>query len=113
MQPGPQPREDRRLSALLQSWTVDAEPPPRFATAVWRRIRRNARPSPGSILRLIEAWLIHCLRRRRFVAAYLAILILAGAGAGAMRGQAHSQALAASLESRYVQSVDPFALAMR
>lgn len=51
--------------------------------------------------------------RPRMAVAYVALVLLAGAGAGALRGHSTAQGLAGSLQGRYVQSIDPFAAVLR
>lgn len=99
--------EDAALSRLLRTWPVDAEVPPRFAEGVWRRVARLEMRSEASVL---TRWvrLAEMLLRPRFVATYLALLLVAGAGLGFVSGQVRLRGAEGDLKGRYVQSVDPF-----
>lgn len=105
-EPPTSPDADRRLSALLRSWQVDTASPPGFADSVWRRIQlTGSPPNPGEFL---WTWLTRTLVRPRVAVAYLGVIFLVGAGAGAFRGQVRSESAADGLQGRYVRSIDPF-----
>lgn len=112
--PATPPQGDPALSALLQSWTCEAEAPASLREGVWLRLdTRGLRPGaePGvwaSVAHGIGLWLENQLRRPWLVTAGVALLLLVGFGAGAARGKASSLALTASLQGRYIQSIDPF-----
>ncbi len=102
--------EDSRLGRLLRTWRVEAEVPPRFAEGVWRRIEREegrADPAPAGWWRWLSG-LAEAAVRPSFVAGYLALVLLLGAGAGFVSGHARSRGAEGDLKGRYVQSVDPF-----
>lgn len=111
MKTPPTDPRDERLSTLLRSWEVAAETPPRFSENVWRRIEARTldRTAPNSPVTTLMNWMADLLRQRRVAAAYLALLMAVGSGAGFLRGQASSEQLALGLQGRYVQSIDPFA----
>ena len=105
--PTPGDGRDPELSRLLRSWSEPAALPPRFGEEVWRRIDRerlNRASAGGGWMETLKRW----LSRPLLAGAYLALVILAGAGAGAVKGQSRAEALTGALEGRYVQSIDPF-----
>lgn len=106
-------REDPRLSALLHSWQVPTTAPPRFAEQVWARLGQMNPEPPTSVWNILRAWLTATLRNPRVAAAYMAVLLALGAGAGALRGHSAASAMAGDLQARYVQSIDPFAAMAR
>ncbi len=102
---------DPQLAALLRSWKVPAETPPRFPEAVWRRIARRTNPRPGLFASDAASWLNGIavwIRRPRFAWLYLLTLVTLGASAGIVRGQVQASRLADGLQGRYVLSIDPF-----
>lgn len=107
----PTPREspDPELSRLLQAWRQPKEPAPGFSDAVWRRLRTSAHTTSPSPWSLLLGWIDDRLRVRFALPACLTVLLLAGVVAGSLHGRASSIALTASLQGRYVQSIDPFA----
>lgn len=100
---------DPGLSGVLRTWRVDAEAPPRFEEGVWRRIEAGrvggAAWGPG---RWLEGLLSGWFRRPMVAAGFVGCVLVVGATAGAVSGQARADALAVHLEGRYVQSIDPF-----
>jgi hypothetical protein len=96
---------DEALGTLLRSARPQAELPPGFQSAVWRRIERGEAPSAGPLERL-AGWF---LTPRLATAGLAAVLLLAG-GAGAMRGMRTGEREA---RERYVASVDPSYLQQR
>lgn len=110
MKPSSSAPEEARLSALLRSWQVPAEPPPRFADAVWRRIANEESATAASSAPVSPfSWLIGWLGRPRVAWLYVLTLFALGAGAGMVRGNAQASRLADGLQGRYVASIDPFA----
>lgn len=109
-QPPNSPDADRRLSTLLRSWQVDTASPPGFADSVWRRIQiaGSATDSPPNLGAFLWNWLTRGLARPRVALAYLGVIFLVGAGAGALGGQVRSESAADGLQGRYVRSIDPF-----
>ncbi len=97
---------DERLSAVLRSWKVEADPSPRFADQVWHRIERRNAGTPWSRFLAVLASLTD---RPRLAAGFALMLLVAGAGAGLLRGRADAATLTSELQARYVQSIDPFA----
>lgn len=104
--------EDTRLAAVLRSWEVPCEVPPRFADGVWRRVAREEMPgrqNPAGPWAPLLAWLAGVLRQPRFAMVYVVALVVLGASAGVVRGNAQATRLADGLQGRYVLSIDPFA----
>jgi hypothetical protein len=100
---------DEPLLRALRKWEVSEPLPPRFREQVWQRIARAEMPSQemvwARLSRLIEA----ALPRPRFAIPYLAALLLLGVVAGSWAAQIRTSRLDATLSSRYLQSLDPFA----
>jgi len=90
---------DSELSALVRSGRPKAELPPGFHAAVWRRIEKGERRSPGFIERLAG-----CFLTPRLATAGLVAIVLVGGGIGTMRGVKTGEREA---RDRYVASVDP------
>jgi len=95
------------LGRALQQWKVDAALPPQFGEAVWRRIALaeiKREPWWANLSHVVEA----AFRRPALAISYLAILLLTGLSIGFIQGRQESARLDAALETRYVQSVDPY-----
>lgn len=102
----PTPRPDPELSRLLRDWDVPDELPPRFNEGVWRRLESSSALRPDStLLSRWRAW----WHRPGMAWAYVAILLAAGASAGAWQGRVTALQVIDQLQGRYVLSVDPFA----
>lgn len=117
---GPYPRKgritimdpDEDLRAQLRLWQVKAEVPPSFQAEVWRKIaaRQAVTEKPPSTVGWIE-WLIGRLGHPRYaVPVGLAILTVSLASAHVQADLANGRTWR-TLESRYVVSVDPVAMA--
>lgn len=102
-----QPPEDATLRALLRESRVEAELPPGFQDAVWRRIERTEAPAPAlraaGWLDALAGWF---LRPRRALATAAVVLVL-GFSLGIARGTGQANDLA---KARYLDSVNPPAL---
>ena len=100
--------EDKRLSELLHTWKLQGSLPPRFQEQVWRRIAAGEARESHSHWTALSRWFEGLFARPAFATAYVALLLLAGLGAGLW--QAHGQALQSDtlLRARYVQMVDPY-----
>ena len=103
---------DEDLRAQLRLWRVKADVPPSFQTDVWRRIaaRQAATEKPPSAAGWI-GWLIGQFGQPRYAVplglATLAVsLALARVQADAANGRTWR-----TLETRYVVSIDPVAMA--
>jgi hypothetical protein len=99
--------KDEALSQLLRTWQPDAPLPPRFQEGVWNRIARVEAPRPN-LWRLVVVWLEKTISRPAMAASYVAILLVAGLGAGYWQGEGKSAKTTSELRSRYVQAVDPY-----
>lgn len=99
---------DPALRRLLNSWPVETNVSPAFSRAVWRRIEARAAGSRTSRWERWVGWLTRHLERREYALAYLAVVLVAGAAAGALQGQSRSHTETDSLQGRYVASIDPF-----
>jgi hypothetical protein len=103
---------DEELRAQLRLWRVKAEVPPSFQTGVWRKIaaRQAAAVKRPSAVGWI-GWLIGQLGDPRYaVPVGLAILAVSLGLARVQADSANGQTWR-TLETRYVVSVDPVAMA--
>ena len=100
--------KDEALSRLLQTWKPEAQLPPRFQEAVWRRIE-DAEPlhAPG-LLHVITLWLEKTFRRPALAVSYVAIIMLVGAAAGFWHAEDRTAQARSEWRTRYVQSIDPY-----
>lgn len=97
---------DARLSALLKTWMVDAPVPPRFQQNVWRRI--ESQETRGSWLNELRQLFERHLARPVLVGSYLLLLLGVGLGTGYVQARQANSHLRDTLQSRYMQSVDPY-----
>ncbi len=100
--------QDEALSKLLRSWKPDAQLPTRFQQAVWQRIERGDAgvkvPLWQSLLARIEA----ALARPALAISYVAVLLIAGLGAGYWHAEGRTAQVQSDWRARYVQAVDPY-----
>jgi hypothetical protein len=109
MKPNQEPENDAALQEVLQEWVVDAPLPPRFQEQVWQRLTQaETRPSLLTLWRSTLLALQGSLCRPKLASSYVAVLLAVGVAAGSWAAQKHNSRLEASLESRYLQSVDPY-----
>lgn len=102
--------DDAALHALLQEWQPQGSLPPRFRESVWRRIARaEANPArPARLMRLLVAWIASRLPHPVSASAYVAVLLLVGAGAGFSEARQEAARVNDLLGARYAQAVDPY-----
>jgi hypothetical protein len=102
--------DDAGLDALLQEWKPKASLPPRFQEQVWCRIERaESAPAPTvTLAQLFAAWLATKLPRPALATAYVAVLIVIGAGVGWSQARQESERVSTELSARYAQAVDPY-----
>jgi hypothetical protein len=102
--------DDAGLDALLQEWKPKASLPPRFQEQVWCRIERaESAPAPTvTLAQLFAAWLATKLPRPALATAYVAVLIVIGAGVGWSQARQESERVSTELGARYAQAVDPY-----
>jgi hypothetical protein len=102
--------DDQALRGLLREWTVEAPLPSRFREQVWRRIENEAAQpvAMASTWMLLRAWVAILLPRPALAVAYVAVLLVAGAGVGWAQAQHQTSRVNGQLSQRYLQSVDPF-----
>ena len=86
------------LSALLQSWQPDIEPPSGFNRGVWSRIEAS-QPRYTEILSDLFSW-IHSMGHPRVAVAAAAIALFGGVLIGGVQARS-------SLEERYLVSLNP------
>jgi hypothetical protein len=105
--------KDEALSKLLHTWKTEAQLPPRFQEAVWRRIEHGDAVLKVSIWQTLRARLEAAFARPALAAAYVAVLLFAGVGTGYWRAEDRSAQVESELRSRYVQNVDPYQMPRR
>src|SRR5438270_13170035 len=96
------------VSKLIQVWKMRAPLPPRFQERVWTRIARSETEAAPGLWHQCLNWVQMSLPRPRMAASYLMILLLTGVTGGYWRGQEKAARFEEELNSRYVQSVDPY-----
>lgn len=103
---------DEDLRAQLRSWQVNAEVPPSFQMDVWRKIaaRQAAAEKPPSAVRWIE-WLIGQLGHPRYAVPVGLAIPTVSLGLARVQADSANGRTWRTLETRYVVSVDPVAMA--
>jgi hypothetical protein len=104
------PGDDAPLDALLQEWQPKPSLPPRFQEQVWRRIERaETAPAPTlTLAQLFAAWLTSRLPRPAMATAYMAVLLVIGAGVGWSQARQETARVTTELGARYAHTVDPY-----
>lgn len=96
------------LGRVLREWKVTAELPPRFQNEVWRRIAlsevRRTSWSWTDFLHSIETALL----RPAVAISYVTILLLVGVSVGVVEARHASARMDATLQARYLHSVNPY-----
>jgi hypothetical protein len=105
-----QPTKDQndRLTRLLNDWRLDANLPPRFQESVWQRIARAESGGGPSFLAQLWRAIDSTFRRPVPAVAYVTVLVAIGLSAGMLRARETTSRLDHTLETRYLQSVDPY-----
>ena len=90
------------MSGLLKEWKAEAPLPPRFQEQVWRRIQHEeVNPVPAvSPWTFLRDWIADMLPRPALAAAYIAVLLAAGAGIGWTRAQHEASRVSSQLSQR-------------
>ena len=103
---------DEELRAQLRLWLVKAEVPPSFQTDVWRKIavRQAATEEQSSAVGWI-GWLIGQFRQPRYAVALGMAMLTASLGLARVQADSANGRTWRALETRYVVSVDPGAMA--
>jgi hypothetical protein len=100
--------KDETLSKLLHTWKVEAQLPPRFQEAVWRRIENGDAELKISLWQTLRARIEAAFARPALAVAYVAVLLAAGVSVGYWRAEDRSAEVESELRSRYVQNIDPY-----
>jgi hypothetical protein len=108
MKDNPQFEKDEALSRLLHTWKPEAQLPPRFQQSVWQRIERFEVTAKARIWQLLASRIEAAFARPALAAAYVALLLFAGIGAGYWHAEGRAAQAQSDLRERYVQSVDPY-----
>ena len=95
------------LSGLLQEWRVTSALPPRFGEQVWKRIERPEAPGI-SLVDALRGWFAMVFARSAFAMVYVSVLLIAGLTVGFMQANQKTADWDRQLQTRYVQSVDPY-----
>jgi hypothetical protein len=98
---------DTQLDGILKVWRVTSALPPRFTEQVWKRIEK-AEISKVSVSDAVRVWFTTAFARPRFAFAYVSILIAAGLTLGFVQVNHQTAEWDRQLESRYLQSIDPY-----
>lgn len=99
---------DDKLNALLREWKVDAEPHPRFAEGVWRRIaQREAKAASSTLSARWQRWLSGINRRTGVAWGAAATIVITMASAWLGHRAAVNVAATPTAET-YLTSADPY-----
>ena len=101
-------QKDQALSKLLRSTKQHASLPPRFHEGVWNRILCAEAQPKTTVWHSLQAWLENTFRRPAFAFSYVAILLVAGIGAGLWHAEDRQTQAQSEWRTRYVQAVDPY-----
>ena len=96
-----------RESELLRKWSVDASVPTNFNSAVWRRIEARKRVS---VAEAIRPWIAEQFAKPAVTVAYVSMALVVGLAAAHVQSSKVLRDRDSQLETRYVQSVDPYAI---
>ncbi len=102
---------EENLNKVLREWAVQSVPPPRFSEGVWRQIAADERGVGRGFWEGLRQWVLANLPRPAYAAGFLAVVLALGVVGGAAAAQARVRRLDSEMGQRYVQSVDPFAVA--
>jgi hypothetical protein len=95
------------LQRALQEWQVTTPLPPRFQEQVWKRIEHVEVPGV-SLAEAVQAWLAARFAQPAFAVAYVTVVVAAGLALGFKQAQDRTAKWDRQLETRYVQSIDPY-----
>lgn len=98
------------LRALLQEWKPEASLPPGFPEEVWRRIEHAESASAPSVTLagLCANWIANLFPRTALATAYVAVLLVIGAGLGWSQARQEAARVESQLSARYARAVDPY-----
>ena len=100
--------KDEALSKLLQTWKPEAQLPPRFQEAVWKRIERAEPRATVPLWQLLATRIGAAFSRPALAVAYVAAFLFVGVGAGYWHAGDKTAQADSEMRSRYVQTVDPY-----
>jgi len=100
--------KDEVLSKLLRTWKPEAQLPPRFQEAVWRRIESAETACTPGLLQTLAIWVEKTFSRPALAASYVAVLLLTGVGAGYWHAEGKTAQAESEWRTRYVQTIDPY-----
>jgi len=109
MKPENRIEPEASLQKALRQWEVGGPLPPRFREQVWQRIAQTEARAKETVWARLSLLIEAALPRPKVALSYLATLLLLGVVAGTWAAQVRNNRLDATLSSRYVQSLDPFA----
>jgi hypothetical protein len=99
---------DDALHRVLKEWRTDAALPPRFQESVWRRIERTQASAAPSMWGAVARWIGTLLPRPAMAAAYVMVLLVAGATVGWTQAHHTNARIKSELGERYVHELDPY-----
>ncbi|MBC8095504.1 MAG: hypothetical protein H7Y43_06810 [Akkermansiaceae bacterium] len=103
-----EPENDRSFDPLLNSWTVEATPSPRFKEHVWSRIARSSPRAEPALWEMLIVRLDQIFRRPAVAVSYVAILLMLGVAAGYTQAKQTREQVRSQYQAMYVQSIDPY-----
>ena len=98
---------ERETSELLREWRIESELPQNFNAGVWRRIELA---QTGSRSNSLLGWAAELFSRPAMAAGYVAVALGVGVIGGQLEGSWHQQQAELEAKSRYIQTVDPYAV---
>lgn len=104
----PNNENDDQLRSVLREWKLNEPLPPRFREQVWSRIEGRAARESISLWQFIVNWTNHVVARPALAVASAVILLTLGLAGGFFRAQHDNAKLDSMMETRYVQSIDPY-----
>lgn len=100
---------DDELKQKLKAWKVSAAIPARFQAEVWQRIAAQEAHRRHSIWPRFVPKIVAALRSPAYATAVVLTAAVAGAGAAQWHARGAVSQTWRALETRYVQSIDPYA----
>lgn len=104
---------DEQLEQALREWKVAPRVPTDFRARVWERVAERQGSRVQTLAALLQQWLSGFFLRPAPVVALAVLMLTIGAGAGWWRGSAVRAEAWREMETRYVQSIDPYARTAR
>lgn len=104
----PNKSSDDQLHSALREWKLNEPLPPRFREQVWNRLERQTADESVGFWQFMVGWINSSVARPALAVIYASILLALGLAGGFLRAQHDNAKMDSSIETRYVQSVDPY-----